>query len=394
MDAAAGVQGGAQAAGSAEPETKGRARKVRSDCKVSEADLYAAIVLHLGVLKYVALAVGLRRWNVYRRIARNPQLQTVLEAARAVVVSVAWKQFDKALEAKAPWAIMFLISRDEGLPEGSYEPRAGGVAGATAESKIPQEVEPQPELANASTLKLVQALERGERWAIKYCLSHLEPDGQCGINRLRRRVEDSDEAEGEPQVEEDASEVEVVEDPEKIHDFELATKYIVANYEVLAGRLPSAPPVAKAGPTAPSVQSAPVVLTLKRADAIYVVSAREIVAEPEVCSPRSREPGLPAAPRILELAQPNSSEVLSQHDLPQAGTEDAVENEEDFEDEAHGLPVKTPTQHNVLPASPLIEMEPTAPPVATGGANRDGPAPAALADSAVLKGAPPTIEQT
>ncbi len=378
MDAAEAVQGVAQA-GSGMPEGKGRARKPRSDCKVSEPDLYAAIVLHLGVLKYVALAVGLRRWNVYRRIARNPQLQTVLEAARAVVVSVAWKQFDLALAAKAPWAIMFLISRDEGLPASSYEPREAGVA-TTARSKTPQEIEPQPDLANASTLKLVQALERGERWAIKYCLSHLEPDGQCGINRLRRRADDEDE--GEPEVEEDAEEVEVVEDPEKIHDFELATKYVVANYGLLSGRLelPPAPPVAKAvsaaapsaasATTAPSVvQSERVLMTLKRPDAIYVVFARETVADQEVCSPKRGDHGLPTAPRILELAQPGSPELLSQHNLPQVASKDY----DHFENKAYDLPVKTLKEHNDSPASPHIEMDATAPPVATDGANRDGP---------------------
>ncbi len=79
------------------PSGEGRARKERADCKVSDEGLYHAIVAHLGVLSYVAIAVGINRSALYKRIERAPALQAARDGARRMLVSLATYHLRKAV---------------------------------------------------------------------------------------------------------------------------------------------------------------------------------------------------------------------------------------------------------------------------------------------------------
>ena len=227
---------------------QGRRRRQRSDCKVSDVQIYAAIVSNMGVVTYAAVALGILRPTLYRRIERAPRLKACLDAARAVMVRIAWQQLDVALDANAPWAIMFVVGRDNGFPM----PRSGSGGSHSTEAPAKRqratELVPQPEVAEASTLRLVRALENGEPWAIKYCLSHLDPNGACGINRLRGR-NDCSADELEESSSEEVEELEEEVDPQEIRDHELASGDAQQRHAVLRGRiqLPPAPPVVSTG---------------------------------------------------------------------------------------------------------------------------------------------------
>ena len=229
---------------------EGRRRKQRSDCKVTDVQIYDAIVSNMGVVTYAAVALGILRPTLYRRIERAPQLCACLNAARTVIVRLAWDQLCKALDANARWAILFVVSRMHGFPM----PRSGSSGSSSAETapdkrKKATELVPQPEVADASTRRLVRALENGEPWAIKYCVSHLDPNGECGINQVRGRRNYSEEELKEPVSEED-EELQKVIDAKGAREFEQATRSIQQRHAVLMGRVqpPPAPPVVELGP--------------------------------------------------------------------------------------------------------------------------------------------------
>ena len=244
---------------SPEQVAEGRARKERSDCKVTDVQIYAAIVQHMGVLTYAARALGILRPTLYRRIERALQLQACLDAARAVLIEIAWERFGEALDAKARWAIIFGFSRLHGVPitprSWPSESYSVETSAAPAERKKSTPLVPRPDEADASTLRLVLALENGEPWAIKYCLSHLDPDGLCGVNQVRGKR--SDDYEAEKSVAEDEEE-EI--DPEvDAHGDELASGYAQQRHAFLTGRIRTqpAPPVvgAEASPCCPVGES-------------------------------------------------------------------------------------------------------------------------------------------
>ncbi len=313
---------GKAAGAGASPEqqvAEGRVRKLRSDCTVSDLQIHVAIVSHMGVLTSVALALGIHRPTLYRRIERAPQLQACLNAARAVMVSIAWEQLEKAIEAQTRWATMFVLSRQEGVPMSCSTPRktlSVGAPEAPAMRTKATEPEAQPDVADASTPRRVLAVERGEPWAIKYCLSHLEPDGECGINRIRGRKKRSQSIEPQEEI-----------DPE---DFELAARCVEQRHGVLTSRiqLPPTPPVlepeAVASESAQPDLAAPPVTESEP----WTVAQFKMTNQPADVSPRfeqefedrhvdepdaqvfrlilEREALPPVAPPVLELAQPGS----------------------------------------------------------------------------------------
>ncbi len=131
QDSAAAVSEGLAGAG-VSPEqhvAEGRARKARNDCQVTDLQIHVSIVSHMGVLTHVALALGIRLPELYRRIERAPQLRACRDAARASLVSVAWDQLGKAMEAKARWATLFVLSHhsgtepNESFAHGPHEPQ-------------------------------------------------------------------------------------------------------------------------------------------------------------------------------------------------------------------------------------------------------------------------------
>ncbi len=163
------------------PAGKGRVRKERSDCKVTEDELYDSIVAHFGILTYVAIAVGITRPALYKRIDRAPRLQAARDGARRVVVDVATYHLRRALHVGTAWAVQFAMCRMDGIPlfsmtppQPPQEPREPG---ATREPRAepPEAGSPQPERARKTMLRLIHAVERAEPWAVKYCLRHLEP---------------------------------------------------------------------------------------------------------------------------------------------------------------------------------------------------------------------------
>ncbi len=108
---------------------EGRARKARNDCQVTDLQIHVSIVSHMGVLTQVALALGIRLPALFRRIERAPQLRACRDAARASLVSVAWDQLGKAVEAKARWTTLFVLSHhsgtepNESFAHGPHEPQ-------------------------------------------------------------------------------------------------------------------------------------------------------------------------------------------------------------------------------------------------------------------------------
>ena len=225
---------------------EGRGRKARSDCKVGDLEIYVAIVTHMGIIKSVALALGIVRSTLYRRIERAPQLKACFDAARAVMLHYAWEGLDVAMEAKARWAIIFVVSRMHGVPMSPGGSRAAGSAAnrAAATKKRATELVPQPAAADALTLRVVLGVEHGEPWAIKFCLSYLDPNGPCGINQVRGRKNEGSESE----LDEEEDEPQEEEDPEDAHDYEVASGHVQQQHGILTGRirlLPAPPIVAE-----------------------------------------------------------------------------------------------------------------------------------------------------
>ncbi len=175
------------------PSGEGRARKERADCKVTDEGLYHAIVAHLGVLSYVALAVGINRSALYKRIERAPALQAARDGARRMLLSRATYHLRKALHAGIDWAVHYVMCREDQLWTPFNEPQPPTEAQANRAPREPkleaEEVEEQPERAGKSLRRLIRAVERGEPWAVKYCLNHLDPRGRYAKKSRGRKAE-------------------------------------------------------------------------------------------------------------------------------------------------------------------------------------------------------------
>ncbi len=176
------------------PSGEGRARKERADCKVSDEGLYHAIVAHLGVLSYVAIAVGINRSALYKRIERAPALQAARDGARRMLLSRATYHLRKALHAGIDWAVHYVMCREDQLWTPFNEPQPPTEAQANRAPREPkleeaEEVEEQPERAGKSLRRLIRAVERGEPWAVKYCLNHLDPRGRYAKKSCGRKAE-------------------------------------------------------------------------------------------------------------------------------------------------------------------------------------------------------------
>ncbi len=176
------------------PSGEGRARKERADCKVTDEGLYHAIVAHLGVLSYVAIAVGINRSALYKRIDRAPALQAARDGARRVLVAVATFHLRMALSAGVDWAVHYFMCREDQLWSSFKEPQPPTEAQTNRAPREPkldeaEEVEEQPERAGKSLRRLIRAVERGEPWAVKYCLNHLDPRGRYAKKYRGRKAE-------------------------------------------------------------------------------------------------------------------------------------------------------------------------------------------------------------
>ncbi len=176
------------------PSSEGRARKERADCKVTDEGLYHAIVAHLGVLSYVAIAVGINRSALYKRIDRAPALQAARDGARRMLLSRATYHLRKALYAGIDWAVHYVMCRENQLWTPFNEPQPPTEAQANRAPREPkleeaEEVEEQPERAGKSLRRLIRAVERGEPWAVKYCLNHLDPRGRYAKKSCGRKAE-------------------------------------------------------------------------------------------------------------------------------------------------------------------------------------------------------------
>ncbi len=176
------------------PLGEGRARKERADCKVTDEGLYHAIVAHLGVLSYVAIAVGINRSALYKRIERAPALQAARDGARRMLLSRATYHLRKALHAGIDWAVHYVMCREYQLWTPFNEPQPPTEAQANRAPREPKleeadDVEEQPERAGKSLRRLIRAVERGEPWAVKYCLNHLDPRGRYAKKSRGRKAE-------------------------------------------------------------------------------------------------------------------------------------------------------------------------------------------------------------
>ncbi len=146
---------------------------------VTENQLFEALCQNFGVLACAALSVGLTLASLVQRVARSKRLRAGRDGARSVMIGYANERLQGAVSAGEAWALQF-------------QARAGVKAGVSADAGKPLESpplpshrvaqpvgqgEPRPDLAEALSRRLVVALDRGEPWAVMYCLSHLDPDG-------------------------------------------------------------------------------------------------------------------------------------------------------------------------------------------------------------------------
>ncbi len=144
-----------------------------------ENQLFEALCQNFGVLACAALSVGLTLASLVQRVALSKRLRAGRDGARSVMIGYANERLQGEVSAGEAWALQF-------------QARAGVKAGVSADAGKPLESpplsshrvaqpvgqgEPRPDLAEALSRRLVVALDRGEPWAVMYCLSHLDPDG-------------------------------------------------------------------------------------------------------------------------------------------------------------------------------------------------------------------------
>ncbi len=142
---------------------------------VTENQLFEALCQNFGVLACAAIHLGLTLASLVQRVARSKRLRAGRDGARSVMIGYANERLQGAVSAGEAWALQFQaragVSADAGKPLESPPLPSHRVAQPVAQS------EPRPDLAEALSRRLVVALDRGEPWAVMYCLSHLNPDG-------------------------------------------------------------------------------------------------------------------------------------------------------------------------------------------------------------------------
>lgn len=144
-----------------------------SDTQFYDAQFYDAIVSHFGVLAHVALAMGISRAALNRRIGRSAELQAAVNGARSVLVTNARRHLEQSLRAGASWAQMFRagVSQRPVAFAGCHEGRALPASTVAREACA---AVADSAAADAARLRLVLALHAGEPRAVMYCLSHLD----------------------------------------------------------------------------------------------------------------------------------------------------------------------------------------------------------------------------
>ncbi len=172
--------------------------------KVMDTEVGDALWKCRGVVTEAADRLGVSRTLVSERIRKNPQLQYIRDSSRRICFDYAEAGLDDALAEKKPWAILFVLKtlgRTDGLfdPEprpcgeeavaqaGSGGPEAargseatlvgeagkamGGRSRKKRSSEAPIELdEERGRKLDGSHRNLLDALEDGAPWAIKYCL--------------------------------------------------------------------------------------------------------------------------------------------------------------------------------------------------------------------------------
>ncbi len=159
---------------------------------MTENQLFEALCQNFGVLACAAIHLGLTLASLVQRVARSKRLRAGRDGARSVMIGYANERLQSAVAAGEAWALQF-------------QARAGVKAGVSADAGKPLESpplpshrvaqpvgqgEPRPDLAEALSRRLVVALDRGEPWAVMYCLSHLNPDGPFFAKCRRGRQHD------------------------------------------------------------------------------------------------------------------------------------------------------------------------------------------------------------
>ncbi len=157
----------------------GARRHAGAGRSVTENQLFEALCQNFGVLACAALSVGLTLASLVQRVARSKRLRAGRDGARSVMIGYANERLQSAVAAGEAWALQFqaragvktAVPADTGKPLELLSVPSHRVAQPVAQG------EPRPDLAEALSRRLVVALDRGEPWAVMYCLSHLDPEG-------------------------------------------------------------------------------------------------------------------------------------------------------------------------------------------------------------------------
>ncbi len=154
-------------------------RQAEADRLVTEDPLFIALCQNFGVLACAAIHLGVTLASLVQRVARSKRLRTWRDAGRDFLVQKASERLQAAVSAGEGWALQFCaragvktaVPADAGKPVALVPVVSHRVAQPVAQG------EPRPDLAEELNRRLVVALERGEPWAVMYCLSHLDPEG-------------------------------------------------------------------------------------------------------------------------------------------------------------------------------------------------------------------------
>ncbi len=160
--------------------------------RVTESQLFEAMCQNFGVLACAALSVGLTLASLVQRVARSKRLRAWRDGARSVLIRHAGERLQGAVAAGEAWALQFqaragvkaAVAAVTGKPVEMLSFSAPRVAQPVAQGV------PRLDLAEAMSRRLVVALDRGEPWAVMYCLSHLDPEGPFFAKCRRGRQHD------------------------------------------------------------------------------------------------------------------------------------------------------------------------------------------------------------
>ena len=147
--------------------------------RVTENQLFDELCQNLGVLACAALSVGLTLASLVQRVARSRRLRAGLNGARSVMIGYANERLQGAVSAGEAWALQFLARAGvkAAVPADAGEPLDLPPLSSHRVARPVAQGEPRPDLAEALCRRLAVALDRGEPWAVMYCLTHLDPAG-------------------------------------------------------------------------------------------------------------------------------------------------------------------------------------------------------------------------